>query len=71
MDTKTCNKCGELKSLDEFYFNKKYNSHAGRCKECSKAASKDWARKNKDRLKAWKEANKDKAKENSRRYYEK
>lgn len=71
MQTKKCSKCGDSKSLDEFYFNKKYNSHSGKCKECSKAASKAWAAKNKDRLKAWKEANKDKMRQYNRKAYEK
>lgn len=47
MKTKKCSKCGEVKSLDEFYRNKENRS--GRysyCKKCQKESSKRWARDN-------------------------
>lgn len=33
---KTCTKCGELKELSEFYFNKKRDKYQTPCKECVK-----------------------------------
>jgi hypothetical protein len=71
MTVKTCKKCEQTKPIEDFYFNRKYNSYAGSCKECSKDAGKKWRSKNKERLKAWKESNKDKVRVHSRRYYEK
>jgi hypothetical protein len=59
VSTKTCNACGAEKSLEEFYYNKKWNSHQGRCKECARSYGREYARANKDKAKAWREANKD------------
>lgn len=43
METKTCNKCGEVKSLDEFYKNKSIkDGYNGSCRECSKIYRKKY-----------------------------
>lgn len=49
VDTKECTTCHEVKSLADFYFNKK-NGKTGRpyscCKECHKARTSRWHKKN-------------------------
>lgn len=62
--TKTCNKCGETKPLEEFHKHcKSLDGHAGHCKECQQAIDKAWSQANKERRaatdKAWREANKE------------
>lgn len=47
--TKKCKKCGEVKTVKEFYSMKTYLS--GNCKQCSKELSKQWAFNNKKRKK--------------------
>lgn len=43
METKTCNKCGEVKSLDEFYKNKSIkDGYNCSCRECSKIYRKKY-----------------------------
>lgn len=59
VDTKECTTCHEVKSLADFYFNKK-NGKTGRpyscCKECHKARTRRWHKKNPDvrRENTWK-----------------
>lgn len=51
---KHCNTCNTTKELDEFY--PKTASHDGlmsKCKECSKAAKRAWAKANRDKLRKY------------------
>ena len=41
MDKKVCTKCGEEKSLTEFYFDKKRNRYEAKCKACKIAYQKE------------------------------
>lgn len=61
---KTCNKCTEIKPLDQFYINKATSDgRAGDCKVCAKARSNAWYYSNKERAiaaaKIYREANKE------------
>ncbi len=38
---KTCTKCREAKSLDDFYFRKESGKHRNECKECVKGVQKE------------------------------
>jgi Recombination endonuclease VII len=64
---KQCNKCGAIKSLDEFYAEK--GGRDGRrpeCKACTSARRKQWYRANKEReiarVTAWQRANPERVK---------
>lgn len=46
MDSKTCTKCEEEKSVDEFYYDKRYKKPSSWCKECVKEKNRQY-RKNK------------------------
>lgn len=62
MATKVCNVCTVEKSLDDFHNHKKMkDGKNSRCKECAKAAARQWSAENKERKvaadKAYYEAN--------------
>lgn len=40
METKTCTKCGETKTLTEFYYRKQDGYYTGACKECVRSANR-------------------------------
>jgi len=78
---KKCTKCGEVKSLDEFY-NAKHgkNGKASRCKDCDKEYkqynkekikeyNKEYKQYNKEKIKEYKQYNKEKIKEYNKEYY--
>ena len=74
---KKCSKCGIWKVFNNINFNKDKKSKYGLrccCKECQRKASKEYANKNKDKIKEhskrYYEQNKDKVKEYNKRYYE-
>lgn len=51
---KKCTKCGENKSLDMFYRAKDQSSGLRpECKVCQKGKNKEWATKNKDKIKSY------------------
>ena len=48
---KKCTKCGETKPLSEFYVNaNKRTGYNPECKDCSKALSSEYRKKNKDKV---------------------
>jgi len=57
---KQCQKCGEIKKIDDFHFNYKKNNKYRRsdCIQCKKNANREYYKRNKERLKAKKLANK-------------
>lgn len=58
--TKICSKCGEEKPLSDFYENKRLkDGHEGRCKQCVKSYSKEYAKKHRAQRNAY-----------NKRYYE-
>lgn len=64
---KECNKCKEVKSLEEFYTKKSSKSgYMTICKDCSKEAKKKWYYKNKNQIK---EYNRKYSKKESRQVY--
>ena len=81
---KKCTKCGEVKSLDEFYNNKRIKSgKAYQCKSCYKEHTKrhykknseeikqkarDWYKNNKEKRKKYIEENKETIKKNRKEY---
>jgi hypothetical protein len=61
---KRCTKCGELKSLEDFYAAKgTKDGLRGDCKECHSLRAKDWYAKNRERsiayVKRWQQENKE------------
>lgn len=73
MKSKKCNKCGEVKSHEEFYKNKnRNNSLFSSCKECYLKAKKEYKLNNKEKIKAqnkiYKEKNKASILEKARIY---
>ena len=74
---KKCSKCGIWKVFNNINFSKDKKSKYGLrcyCKECQRKASKEYANKNKDKIKErskkYYEQNKDKMKEYNKKYYE-
>ena len=74
---KKCSKCGIWKVFNNINFSKDKKSKYGLrcyCKECQHKASKEYANKNKDKIKErskkYYEQNKDKMKEYNKKYYE-
>ena len=55
MMTKTCYKCKEIKSLDQFYkkSSNKTDMLSGRCKKCDNALKTAWRKKNPKKVKAY------------------
>lgn len=47
--SKICKGCKELKTMDEFYFNKTKNRYFSECKVCNKRRASLWNTKNKER----------------------
>lgn len=64
MNTKTCTKCKETKSTDEFTPNGKY--FAARCRPCNAAYQREWTAANRERSRAT--ARRSHAKQGKRRY---
>ena len=49
--TKKCNKCGEIKSLTDFYKHEQtVDGRYGACKECRKGYQRDYQKSNNDRI---------------------
>lgn len=76
MQTKRCTKCGEVKSISEFYKNKIYkDGYFHYCKTCLYKKNKKWVRRNpqrvKDAHKKYRENNKNKTRERNRINYRK
>lgn len=74
---KKCSKCGRWKVFNNINFSKDKKSKYGLrccCKECQRKASKEYANKNKDKIKErnkeYYEQKKDKIKEYNKKYYE-
>lgn len=74
---KKCSKCGEWLVANSVNFNKHKNSKYGLrsyCKECKRKADKEYAYKNKDKIKErskkYYNENKDKINERSKKYYD-
>lgn len=73
MTTKTCTKCGETKSADQFYKNRtRKNGVKPRCKTCSDAQHRAYYETNRDKInarrRAYREENRDKINAQSRAY---
>ena len=52
--SKVCFKCGELKSINEFYTHPKMSDgHLGKCKSCSKKDATNYRLSNIDRIRAY------------------
>jgi hypothetical protein len=72
--TKKCTRCGETKSLDDFYKpNPKTGKQESRCKACMRERAKEWGDKNPERkqtrLEKWRAENRDHELEYKRRYH--
>ena len=75
MEFKKCNKCGEIKGLDEFYNRKSAkDKHDDICKKCAIEKTKEWYKLNtergKKRSRKWYKENLDKAKKQRKKYRE-
>jgi hypothetical protein len=46
--TKKCGKCGEVKSVSEFYWKKSENVYSYACKDCIKASVKNYRESHKE-----------------------
>ena len=72
METKTCNKCQEVKTLSEFGENK--GKILNRCKKCMCLSPKEWYENNKEKAKQcskeWRKNNKEKVKQNNEKVRE-
>lgn len=54
---KSCNRCGQEKSLSEFYRHKQASDgHLNQCKDCVKTKAKAWKEANPERVKEYKKA---------------
>lgn len=49
--TRECTSCRTVKPIDQYYFDKRYNKHYGRCDDCRKENSRTAAKRHKKRLK--------------------
>ena len=63
---KTCNKCGEEKPLDSFFFrDKKAGTRRGDCKDCKAQKTGEWRRENREVVnqtaREWRSNNKEKS----------
>lgn len=71
---KTCTKCQETKSLDQFYKRSDRDAYHSWCKQCKHLAGKSWHKRNKERhselTRRWYEENKEQHLENSKAWYE-
>lgn len=71
---KTCTKCQEKKSLDQFYKRSDRNSYHSWCKACKHLSGKSWNARNKQRHseinRKWYEENKEQHLANSKEWYE-
>lgn len=72
---KTCTKCGETKSLDDFHRDRSQaDGRRARCRECVAEDKRRWREENRDkeleRNRRYYEENRDKKLECRRRYYE-
>ena len=73
--SKTCTKCGETKSLDDFHRNKGgVDGRHSRCKECRRERNRRYHEENRDKRleysRRYHEENRDKVRERKRRYRE-
>ena len=72
METKTCNRCQEVKTLSEF--GKRKGKILNRCKKCIGLSYKEWYENNKGKKnqnnKEWQKNNKEKVKQNRKEWYE-
>lgn len=76
INKKVCTKCGEDKSVNEFWKNKRYSDGLqNQCKCCFKISNKKYREDNKDKLKtyykSYREDNKDKITNGAKKYYQK
>jgi 5-methylcytosine-specific restriction endonuclease McrA len=74
LNKKRCSKCGEIKDLTEYHVNKtKKDGIESACKVCSLKQKKEYAERNKERLKAYKaeyrKKNKEKIRQALKEYY--
>ncbi len=49
--TKRCSKCGEVKPLEEFYFQKKRGEYRTECKACTRIKNDEWKSRTPDYMK--------------------
>lgn len=72
--TKKCAKCGETKSLDEYYKSKRKCGYQSICKTCEKAKKSAYYEKNKESINeknnSYRKENKEKVKQKNREWYE-
>lgn len=54
---KTCSKCAQEKSVQEFYVDRTYGGYSSRCKACSNAASRTWYTNNPERRREYADKN--------------
>jgi len=75
MEYKKCTKCGEVKTLDEFYFRKDSNKYRNECKKCHYEVGKLWAKNNTEKTSKsamkWQKLNPDKVKKYTIKYINK
>lgn len=73
VENKVCSKCGLLKPLSEYYYNKKQKYYPNACKVCLNAAGRLHRAKNKEKVagakKIYRNKNRERIAEWSRNYY--
>ncbi|MBP7845900.1 MAG: hypothetical protein KA007_00500 [Candidatus Pacebacteria bacterium] len=74
MENKTCSKCKNIKSVNDFYFRKSKNGYGSLCKLCEKNTTLNYQKENREKLlknnRDWKKNNLDKTREYSKIYKE-
>lgn len=66
---KTCRKCNETKSIDQFNLAKRNaDGYCNHCKVCDRIHRQHYYQLNKDKIRAWSLANPEKFKESKRKY---
>lgn len=69
----TCKKCGQIKDIKEYYYDKKRNYYETRCRDCSNKYKKEWSDNNKNKVKRsyrkYVESNKEKLSKIAHKYY--
>jgi Iap family predicted aminopeptidase len=71
MDFKQCSKCGEIKSVDNFYWRKDSQEYRNECKQCRSIYGHVNLEKVRLRHKIWRKNNPDKVKKQKLAYYSK
>ena len=71
METKTCNKCGTEKDIDEFELRKDTGKYRNTCKECRRQYCKNWHNNNIEHVQNYRKENKEIIQKKAKMYYDK